>query len=268
MTDLWTALDRIIATAPNAAALRTHGLGPVAAWRLRKRGAPVPPDIERLALGAAYASVTAGPLLEKVAGIVQEPILLLKGPEVAKLYPERALRTFGDLDMLVSDYPSAERRLIEAGFSELYPNRRIEGHHHGSPLGYGSLALMVELHRDPGWLRWLTPPSNTELMRSAIPGVNAIDGVFALPLEQQALYLASHAWRHGPYTSLIHLIDIELIRQQTDPALIDQLARRWGIERVWQSLCSMIDWTIYESDQEPGRVHRCWARHLDDTRER
>jgi len=40
MNDLWTALDRIIAAAPDAAALRTHGLGPIAAWRMRQRGEP------------------------------------------------------------------------------------------------------------------------------------------------------------------------------------------------------------------------------------
>ena len=46
MIDLWTALDRIIAAAPDAA-LRAHGLGPIAAWRLRERGEVVPPEIER-----------------------------------------------------------------------------------------------------------------------------------------------------------------------------------------------------------------------------
>ncbi len=117
MNDLWTSLDRIIAAAPDANALRTHGLGPIAAWRMRQRGEPVPPEIERLALGAAYASVTATPLLQKVVDILQEPVLVLKGPEVARYYPHRNLRTYGDLDILVSDLPSAERRLIDAGFS-------------------------------------------------------------------------------------------------------------------------------------------------------
>ncbi len=97
MTDLWTALDRIIIAAPDATALRTHGLGPIAAWRLRQRGELVPPGIERLAMGAAYASVTATPLLQKVVDILQEPVLVLKGPEVAQLYSERTLRTYGDL---------------------------------------------------------------------------------------------------------------------------------------------------------------------------
>lgn len=267
MTDLWISLDRIIETAPNAAALRTHGLGPIAAWRMRARGETVPEDIERLALGAAYASVTAAPLLQKVVDILQEPVVVLKGPEVARLYPERTLRTYGDLDLLAPDLPRAERALIEAGFDELLPNRKIEGHHHDSPLGIGGLALMIELHRDPGWLGWLTPPSNAELLQGAIPSVTGVDGAFALPLEQQALFLASHAWRHNPYLSIIHLVDIELARQQTDPAAITALARRWGIAQVWQHLCAMIDWFIYQEGDAPGALHRWWARHLDDTRE-
>jgi hypothetical protein len=267
-TDLWTSLDRIIAAAPDAAALRTHGLGPIAAWRMRQRGESVPADIERLALGAAYASVTSAPLLERIVEILQEPVLVLKGPEVARLYPERNLRTYGDLDLLVSDLPAAERRLIDAGFAELMPGRKIEGHHHDSPLGLTGMALMIELHRDPGWLSWLTPPANVELLRAAVPSATRVAGALALPLEQQALFLASHAWRHGPYTSLIHLIDIELARQQTDSRTIAELAQRWGIERVWTHLCAMIDWFIYERGSPPGPVHVWWARHLEEKRER
>lgn len=267
MTDLWIALDRIIDAAPDAGALRTHGLGPIAAWRMRERGEPVPPEIDRLAHGAAYASVTATPLLQRVVDILQEPVLLLKGPEVAKFYPERTLRTYGDLDLLVADLPSAERKLIDAGFAELIPNRKIDGHHHDSPLGLGHLALMIELHRSPGWLSWLTPPSNAELMHTAIPSVTGVEGVCALPAQQLALFLASHAWRHNPYLSIIHLIDIELVRQQTDPAEVLALARRWGIERVWLHFCAMIDWFIYQDGATPGAVHRWWGRHLHDTRE-
>ncbi len=267
MTDLWISLDRIIDAAPATAALRTHGLGPIAAWRLRERGGPVPAEIERLARGAAYASVTAAPLLQTVIDILQEPVLVLKGPEVARLYPERTLRTYGDLDLLVRDLPRAERMLIDAGFAELMPNRKIAGHHHDSPLGMGGLALMIELHRDPGWLAWLTPPSTAELMRASIPSATGIDGGRALPLEWQALFLASHAWRHNPYLSIIHLVDIELARQQTDPAAIRALARRWGIEHVWDHICAMIDWFIYQRTPPPGVLHRWWARHLEAARE-
>lgn len=268
MTDLWTALDRIIANAPDANSLRLHGLGPIAAWRCRQRGEAVPPDIDHLARGAVYASLTAAPLLRKVIDILQEPVLVLKGPEVARLYPERALRTYGDLDLLVSDLSSAERRLLDAGFAELMPDREIEGHHHDSPLGLGNLALMVELHRDPGWLRWLTPPSNAELFLSAVPSVTGVEGAYALPDEQLALFLASHAWRHGPYMSYIHLIDLELVRQRTNPDAIDRLARRWGMDKVWRQSCAMIDWNIYQSGAAPNAAHRWWARHMADTRER
>lgn len=267
MTDFWLSLDRIIDTVPTAVALRTHGLGPIAAWRMRTRGEPVPEEIERLAHGAAYAAVTAGPLLQRVVDILQEPVLVLKGPEVARLYPERTLRTYGDLDLLVADLPRAERKLIDAGFAELMPNRKIEGHHHDSPLGLGGLALMIELHRDPGWLRWLTPPSDTELMCEAIPSVTGVDGALALPLERQALFLASHAWRHNPYHSIIHLVDIELARQQTKPSEIAALAQRWGIEHVWNDICHMIDWFIYRDGKPPGELHRWWARHLRESRE-
>lgn len=268
MTDLWTALDRIIASAPDANSLRLHGLGPIAAWRYRQRGEPVPPEIESLARGAVYASVTAAPLLRKVIDQLQQPVLVLKGPEIASRYPVHTLRTYGDLDLLVSDLPTAERSLLDVGFAEMNPDRKIEGHHHDSPLALGNLALMVELHRDPGWLRWLTPPSDSELFQSAVPSATGVDGAVALPDEQLALFLASHAWRHGPYMSLIHLIDIELLRQRTDPTEMTALARRWGIDRVWQHMCAMIDWQIYQQGAPPNALHRVWARHFADTRER
>jgi hypothetical protein len=127
---------------------------------------------------------------------------------------------------------------------------------------------MIELHRSPGWLSWLTPPSNAELMRGAVPSVTGVDGAFALPPVQQALFLASHAWRHNPYQSIIHLIDLELFRQQTDPLEVMALARRWGIERVWIHLCVMIDWFIYQDGETPSAMHRWWARHLQDSREK
>ena len=262
MTDLWTNLDRIIDAAPDAGALRSHGLGPIAAWRMRERGEPVPPDIDLLAHGAAYAAVTAAPLLQKVIDILQEPVLVLKGPEVARLYPERTLRTYGDLDLLVADLPAAERKLLDAGFGELMPNRKVEGHHHDSPLGLGNLALAIELHRSPGWLRWLTPPSDAELLHDAVPSATGVVGACTLPPEATALFLASHTWRHTPYTSIIHLVDIELIRQQTDPAAVMSLARKWGMERVWAFLCAMIDWYIYQDDRAPGPLHRWGADHL------
>ncbi len=152
--------------------------------------------------------------------------------------------------------------------AELMPGKKIEGHHHDSPLGFGAMALMIELHRDPGWLSWLTPPSDGELFRTSVPSATSVGGAHALPPEQLALFLASHAWRHGPYTSLIHLIDIELLRQHTDPARVLALAKRWGIEKVWLGLCAMIDWGIYQDGAAPGAVHRWWARHLDRQRER
>jgi hypothetical protein len=52
MTDLWTNLARIIGAAPDAGALRMHGLGPIAAWCLREGGKCVPEGIDRLAHGA------------------------------------------------------------------------------------------------------------------------------------------------------------------------------------------------------------------------
>lgn len=44
-----------------------------------------------------------------------------------------------------------------------------------------------------------------------------------------------HAWRHGPFHSLFHLIDIELMKQEVEAGDIIRLAELWGLGRVWSS---------------------------------
>ena len=47
---------------------------------------------------AAIANASAPLLLERIRAICEGPLLLFKGPEVARLYPGSA-RGFGDLDL-------------------------------------------------------------------------------------------------------------------------------------------------------------------------
>lgn len=258
----------MLASAPVEANVATGGLGSLVAWRLEGRGEAVPEHLQRQKTGAAHATVTAPWLLERMRGVIDGPMLLLKGPEVAACYPRPALRPFGDLDVLVADVTAAERALVEAGFTLKGSEESIlPGYIHDRPLRYQHLPLSIELHRSPGWLNWMTPPSNETLFAMGVPSVTGVDGVTTLPPAAHALFLAVHSWRHGPYHSLLQLIDIDLMRGRTSPTEIATLATAWRISELWRRTTAMIDWLFYEGPP-PGRVDRYWARHLEAWRPR
>ena len=75
--------------------------GPALA-RAWARAAYGPGRSERMAAATAMA---APALLERTRTATEGPLLLVKGPEVARLYPDPALRCFRDLDILVPDAP-------------------------------------------------------------------------------------------------------------------------------------------------------------------
>jgi hypothetical protein len=128
------------------------------------------------------------------------------------------------------------------------------------------LALAVELHRYPGWLAWSTPPSNQELLRSSVPSVTGVPGARALPPTWHLLHLLSHAWRHNPYSSLIHLVDIDLLRQRVDPAELHETATRWGLENVLSRTFAAIDRLIYRKTIPESPLDKIWSRRLREHR--
>ena len=245
---LWHGLDRVLASAPSDAALNTHGLGPLAAWRKQVHGEPVPDGLTDISRRSAYGTVTVNPLLERIRAAIDGPIVLIKGPEVASLYPLPRLRPFGDLDLVVADLQRAETQLLAAGFELVGPaDHIVPGHHHDRPMRLPGMALAIELHRNPGWLNWQRHPRNDEVFARAVPSVTGVEGILAMPPTDRALLLAAHSWRHGPYYSYVHLVDLALARREVDSEELGHLARRWGLEGAWDRLNRAID-SIYYGD--------------------
>src|SRR5512134_1836721 len=84
---IWAGVDRLVERADEPA-LVLHRLEPLAAARLRRLGEEVPPELlEVERLGAAFA-LAATAHLTRARAAVDEPLLLIKGPELAALYPE------------------------------------------------------------------------------------------------------------------------------------------------------------------------------------
>ena len=114
---LWEGVDRLVASADESA-LRLHGVHLLASRALRAHGRPVPPQLSAELRSAAVLTLLASELLERVRAAVDGPLMLIKGLEVASLYPEPSLRPFADVDLLAAHpdagVPGAARRRVRA----------------------------------------------------------------------------------------------------------------------------------------------------------
>jgi hypothetical protein len=164
--DPWARLEVLVERAPSLEDLHYHRLDGFAARKWRAEGRPLPPRIlaeERFAPVAALASRLT---LSRILEAFSDPVIVLKGPEVACHYPDPALRPYHDLDLLVEDSAGAHRALVAAGCTVM-GNRPSP--HHELPLAFPDLPVMVELHKSPKWPLWGTAPSTSELFAAAVP---------------------------------------------------------------------------------------------------
>jgi len=266
MRTVWDGVDQLLDAAESDSAVAVHGLQLLALRRWRETGRPVPPmwlDDQRL---MSVVTLSLPTVLRRVREAVPGPILLMKGPEVACLYPDPALRPYGDLDLLVRDTDGARRSLVEVGLSLVEELPDQDRHHHSRPLRLDPLPLMVELHRRPNWFPWLPPPPVEELFAAAIPSRLGVEGVSTLSPEHHALLVAVHGWRHGPLLSLGHLLDLALLAQECDFDELLRTAERWRVRRIWEtSLLAARSVLLGEGSSLPLLVG---GQHLRRVRER
>lgn len=266
MTDLWTGIERHLDTCPRDELLGAQGVHLIAAIQRKAAGRPVPSWMDDAVKIATVNAVIAPRFVREIAGIIDAPTLILKGPELAAAYPTPAMRSYGDLDLLVADPVRAQRRLIEAGFSEAIDDE-VQAPHHlpylfraGSPFG-------VEVHRDPGWLWWMTGPTTEELLAAAVPSATGVAGALALPPAQHAVYASVHAWRHGPLGGLRHLIDVAALADGVDDAELHAVTSRWQARRLWRLTDETIGALFLDRTQRPLAL-RTWGRNLNTFEQR
>lgn len=264
---LWAAVDRLVDRAPGLADLKAHKLHLLAARRWRALGRTLPADLVREERGAALATLTAPILLQRVRAACDDPLVLLKGLEVARRYPDAALRPFVDVDLLVRDPARIQRVLVAAGFREVGdPELYGAVRHHLRPLVLPGLPLTIEIHGAPKWIERLRAPGMDELLSVAVPTALGCDGLLTLPPAQHALVLAAHAWAHDrPLARVSYLVDVAAMAGECDRGELRRLARRWGIARPWET-------TIAAADALLGRgpmpwALRVWARNVPELRE-
>ncbi|HXV32459.1 MAG TPA: nucleotidyltransferase family protein [Gaiellaceae bacterium] len=271
---LWRRMDELVDAAPGLAALRAHRLQLLAARRWRELGREVPEDLRAEEQLAAVRDAIAPDLLARVRAATDQPVLLLKGPELARRYPRSSLRPSIDLDLLAPDADRLQAELLAAGFDEaedpVWAARLADGtdpfadKHHCRPLRWAGWPLRLEIHRRPSWPAPLPPPPPAaELLALAVPG--AADGILVLPPEPHALVLASHLWVSNPFARLRDALDVALLLRETDGRAVDALARAWGMSRLWGSTRAVVE-SVFLGGPTTS-AERIWARHLGTARE-
>jgi len=263
---IWAAVDRLIDRAPSIQDLRGHGLQLLAAERWRQLGRPIPEQLRHDHQLAAAVTLTAPLVLERVRAAVTGPVVLMKGPEVAALWPTPQSRPYSDVDLLVEDAAQAQHALLAAGFRPVGDPRLYIDIHHLRPLLAPGLAVAVEVHDRPKWIEGLDAPPTADLLAAAVPSTVGPQGIQTLPPRQHALVLAAHSWAHVPLARISHLLDVALVSRLSEADELRALAREWGLERAWAATDSAAD-ALFVGKRRTLPM-RTWARNLARVDER
>jgi hypothetical protein len=264
--ELWAALRRLAAGAPDLESLREHRIDVVAAAARRADGEAVPPELELAEQAALARALAADEVLAALHAAVSRPLLVMKGPAVAAWYPDPLLRPFYDLDVVVEDAPATRRELLEAGFAEVGDPRLYERIHHLRPLALGELPMPVEIHHEPKWPEGLAAPSPRELLRQAREGEGALAGLLVPEPGAHAVLCAAHSWAHNPLRRILDLADVAVLADTAGTETVLAVAARWRIERLVRTTLAACD-ALFAGRPLPVPL-RLWAAHLPQARRR
>jgi Uncharacterised nucleotidyltransferase len=263
---MWDIVDGLIDRAPDHGALKVHGIIPLAIRRARALGRELTEDLALAERLATFGSLSIPGLLTRAREAHDGPIILFKGPLVARGYPGSA-RTSVDIDLIVEDAHQAQRNFLAAGFVEIDEPELYADIHHLRPLRWPPLPILnIELHSRAKWPEGLVAPDVREIFAAAVEGELGVDGVLAPDPYHHTMLLAAHGWAHSPLRSLRDLLDVAVMADGLDRVELARLARRWDLERVWKTTLRAID-HLFGDARRPAAM-RLWAGHLDDARER
>jgi Uncharacterised nucleotidyltransferase len=254
---LWPRVDRLVDRAGTLDQLYHHGLHLLAARQWRAAGRAVPDDLAASERAARATIDDALAVLERVRAAYARPIVLLHGPEVAASYPDRALRSFGDLDLLVESEPDARAALLRAGFEEVDADGPLS-------LVWPERPVPLELFDRPRWVDGLPAPATAELLSLAQPSSTGVGGIGALPRTEHALVVAANAWAHKPLRRARDLVDVAALSALLDRGALDAAARAWGLRRLWSTTIGAADALL---SGRPTLPLRLWARDVWELRE-
>jgi hypothetical protein len=264
----WRRLEALIDANPRLADLHAHRIELPAARRWRELGTPIPDELREHELSAAVVAITAPILLARVRAAYDGTIVLVKGPEIAARYPDPALRSFGDIDLLVEAPELAQQALLAAGFacSERRQEHPVPGYHL-EPLVSPGLPIEVELHGTPNFPRRLATPHAEVFFRHLQLSATGVEGISTLPPATHAVVLAVHSWCHIPLGRVRDMVDIAALLPEVDRDEALSVARELGVERLWRATLNACE-ALLLRDGPPTLAERTWARSLRQVRDR
>jgi len=177
--------------------------------------------------------------------------VVLKGPVLSRyLYPDRALRPYRDVDLVVraGEFDAAADTILGMEFVEVpyeaevaraaFESSGAEEPFHRMFISVSERAL-VELHADPLQLG-LRPADEEERWRRVREAPHLGPGALVLADEDQLVQLCVHAHKHG-FSRLIWLKDLDLFVRLRGDGLdwdrVEVVARREGVKAsVWYAL--------------------------------
>ncbi len=171
------------------------------------------------------------------------PLVLMKGLEVAQLYPSPAQRPFRDLDLLLTDAPPIWASLVAQGY---LPTDQPLGlrFHHLPALDHPRGLIGLDLHTRPNVPGWAALDAD-RLLATAEPSRTGISGIQRPRDDLHALLLALHGWIGG-FTRMRDLFDALLLASVSEVP-VEETASALGLARFWR-------WTVrFAESQLLGR---------------
>ena len=166
------------------------------------------------------------------------PAVLMKGLEVAQLYPMPIQRPFRDLDLLVRNARDVWQRYVDFGYRR-NPNRRVDiDHHHLPALATPSGAVGIEFHLRPNVPAWARIPTEM-IFATAEPSRTGVAGLQRPRDDLHALLLALHCWKGG-FGRLRDLLDALLLSNASEVP-VEETAAQLGLAGLWR-------WTLRFAD--------------------
>lgn len=197
-------------------------------------------------MDSAVQQMMAQVALKQIREAFDGRLVLYKGLELASRYDDPSERHSGDVDVITDDPDGLFETLLLLGYRHVtLPYMQQETaesagpsaystYHHLWPLERPGWPVVIEVHRSPGWLPGMTPPTTAALLESAVPTRLGLDGVEALEPAAHGVCVAVHSWRDRPFARRRDLTDIDLLLDTAETASrADHLAADWGIARIW-----------------------------------
>ena len=255
---MWTRLHRLTDGA-STAGLRAHGLQLVAGEHWFASGSTRAASVADDGRHAQAAHLVAEELLRRIRALVDGPVVVIKGIEVACHYGFVGGRPYGDLDILVPDAQAVMGALVADGWVQ--SRGQYDDHHHLAAVRAPSLPMPIEVHHSLGWEGWSRPPSSAEVIAAAVPSSTGIEGVLAPDPVTHTLFLANHSWRNRPFSQLRDLLDLAVVSARTEPGAIEEQAAEWKLGRLWALMGATMRAVLLDDGPVPAAA-KVMGKHL------